>query len=477
MGFKNILKSSLSLIFILWSFSIVNAWELHHFEVKLSPEKAKVGEALDLEIKAVDENNNIVNDYVWSVLIFSDTNPEVELPIALDNSIYKFTNSDQWKVKFENWIKFMEKWVQSLNIYDYDNDEKFWKAEVEITEEEKDKKVEIDILNPEQGTTIANDFTEVSWTTKKNHKVKIMINDKEYETTSNSNWVYKMEIKWLRLWENTIKSQVLDADQKIVWESKEIKIKVENSNIIFKNIKLIPEEVFTEALYEVEVNASPDLKKVDLIVNDELLSLEEKEDGVYIWKSYAPKEKWTYSIDLDLSSELWHKKQIPWVASLKVNEFKSATETWVVEKEETPKEEKQEEPKEEVVKEKLCKKENLEIKWLKIVELKTKSILTWDKLENINSYKIYKKNKEWGFDFVKDVSEPKFEIEIDDKAKKVTYEFFAVKAVCEEDWETYEWDLSEATKVKTGPELFIILIISLFLWWLFFVFNFKKKEA
>jgi hypothetical protein len=107
--------------------------------------------------------------------------------------------------------------------------------------------------------------------------------------------------------------------------------------------------------------------------------------------------------------------------------------------------------------------------------LKSKSILTWDSLKDAESYNVYKKLENWNLEFIENVVEPKFEVLIDMEAEKIEYEYFAIKAVAEdEDWVIYEWDLSEATKIQTWPEIIILLLFSLLLWWLMLVF-FRKK--
>ncbi len=83
----------------LTSFSSVFAWWIDHFEVRLEPKDAKVWEALDLTIEAVDKNNAIVSDYNWIILIFSESDPEAELPSVLEENTYTFSDSDQWKIK------------------------------------------------------------------------------------------------------------------------------------------------------------------------------------------------------------------------------------------------------------------------------------------------------------------------------------------------------------------------------------------
>jgi len=144
-----------------------------------------------------------------------------------------------------------------------------------------------------------------------------------------------------------------------------------------------------------------------------------------------------------------------WAASIKVNkvEFKSADP---------------------VIEEIKNDKKDLKITWLKLVELKTKSILTWDNIDWAKSYNVYKKLENENLELIVNVLEPKFEIEI--TWDEVKYDYFAVKALAEtSSWEIYEWDLSEATKIKTGPEMLILLLISIFSAWLYLVS--KQKRA
>jgi len=70
---------------------------------------------------------------------------------------------------------------------------------------------------------------------------------------------------------------------------------------------------------------------------------------------------------------------------------------------------------------------NLTITGIEVTELKTKSILTWDALEDAQSYNIYKKISENQIELIENVSEPRYEIEI--VGEEIRYEDFAIKAI------------------------------------------------
>ncbi len=446
------------------SYSWVFAAWVDHFEVKFTPNSAKVWEALDLEIEAVDKSNAPVTGYKWTILIFSESDPEAELPSSLEENTYTFTAADQWKIKFENAVIFKSPGTQDINIYDLNDDTILWVAEAEITEDANAKWIEITIASPENGLTIGKNSITVSWLTQKNHQIKIIVNGKdELTTTSNDTWIYEKTIDKLADWENKFKAQVLDASGKVAGESKEVKIKVEQSNLNIKSVKANPDKVDQEASYEVEVISNPKLQEVSVIINDVVTKLKETKPWVYTAKLVAPKESWTFKIDAKVKDELWHEKTELWAASITVNETELTAATEI--KDEKPV----------VVAAATCD-ENKEYKvsWLKLVELKTKSILTWDKLEWVESYNVYKKLENWEFELIQNVLEPKFEVEI--TGDEIKYDYFAVKAVAKNDCdEKYESSLSDATKVKTGPELIILLVLSLLIGWGYVVYN--KRRA
>jgi hypothetical protein len=199
-----------------------------------------------------------------------------------------------------------------------------------------------------------------------------------------------------------------------------------------------------------------------LIIDDVVTKLEEKWDWKYIWFVNAPKEEWDYRVDTRILDDLWHKVDEVWVETLNVKlPFGSWTpptvETWST----------------------LVPK-NLRITWLRLVELKTKSILTWNKVADAYKYNVYKKLEDGTLEFIASVNEPKFEVNIDETKKEKTYENFAVKAVAKnEKMEDEEWDLSEATKIQTWPELYILFLLSILIWWAVIYKNtyYKNKNA
>lgn len=451
------------------SITSVFAAGIDHFNVIMNPDQISAGESVDLTIEAADKNDVTVKDYTGTILIFSESDADAELPSALDQNTYAFMTSDQWVVKFENAVTFSQEGLQNIYIYDLDDETIIGLWEVNVSKAEIIEEKTIEILSPENGLTIGDSMIKISWKTQKNHKIVIVLNSDEeavFETISNSNGDFEKEITNLKNGENSIVAHVLDADENRVGVSNEINIKVESIAPTFKSVKTSPEQVESEGMYNVEVIASKELTDVSIVIDDVIHVLSETEEWIYTAEVYAPVEAETYKIDVILKDELGLETKELGAGSITV----TAKEVVV----ETPKQE----PKEELtaaepeIKEE--PKKDYSIKNVKVTELKTKSIITWDAIEEVESYEIYKQIENGKAEIITTVNEPRFELEI--TGDEIKHDFFAVKAVVETaSGETIpEVPMSEMTKVQTGPEMIILLLLSLLIWGFFFM---NKQRA
>lgn len=450
--------------FVLFGYTSVFAAGIHQFNVTLSSEAVQAGESLDLIIQAVDKNNEVVSDYNGTILIFSESDPEAELPSALEENTYTFSAADQGMVKFENAVSFKKSGKQDLYVYDLDDETVMGVAETEVAKEVTPTTAEIELISPEAGLTIGQDKISVSGQTSKNHQVKIILNaETEIETTSNSEGIFEKEVESLKQGENTFQAKVLNADNEVIGSSEIVKIKVEAKAPELKGMTVTPKEVKSEEEYTVELVADKGLVEVKVIVNDVITSLEETKEGVYTATLVAPKveetESETFKIDLIMKSELGNEQKEIGAESILVKAIPK----------EAPKDpEPKVEPK--VVDEKI----DLTIKNLKVTTLKTKSVLTWDEIKGAESYTIYKQIEGTEPELIETVSEPKYEIDI--IGEEMKYDFFAVKASAKTaSGEVYTGVQSDFTKVQTGPEMIILLLISLLAGGFFFAS--RQKQA
>jgi hypothetical protein len=392
-------------------------------------------------------------------------------------------------VKFENSVKFSKPWKHDIHVYDLNDQTEsvFWLAEIEVSEETVQEKVEIEILTPPTGTTIGTKKIKVSWKSKKNHQIKIILNNKEeILTTTNKDWIFEKEIDDLENWENSIQAFILNSNWDEIGKSKEVLVKSDSSLPVLNKVKLTPSwEVEVKTKILTEVYATEWLSEVSLILNESINILKEDSSWIYKWEFLAPKEEWEYKIDIILKNELGSKVEKKAAETLKVIEIEK-TSAIKVKKDKCPKWdytwdvfdwkcwEKPEDYEAPI---------DLWIRNLKIVELKTKSVLTWDKLKDAIKYEVYKKVAWDKLELIETITKPKYEIAI--TWDEIKYEYFAVKAIWKQEFVDTEdktkkiekeiiWDLSDAVKIQTWPKEIIIVLIALLLWFgIFFIWRRK----
>lgn len=453
MKIKNLLKLVLT-ISALFSFSVAEA-ALKEYKIELGTEKPVVGESYDLTITSLDEDGNTVEDNTDTVIIFSDSD-SVELPESLTEEPYDFKASDKGVVKFENAVKFTKEGQQSLYVISQVSEEDIeWTLEVKVlAEAEKVDEKAISISEPTNGITIGSKETKISGKTEKNHKVVVTINETEVETTSDSEGMFSVEAKELVEGTNTISATIYDAEDKKIGTSEAVTITSSSEAPTFDGLTLSTESE-VEAGAEIEITALADagLDKVEVYFNDDVISLKEGEEGAYTAKVLAPEKAGEYVMDIVLTNDLTLETKESGVASITVKEKKEA------EVEVKPVEEAKPEPVEPKQLD-AAEPETTKPMNIKVTKYNTKTLLTWDKVANAESYNIYKKDKSGELNLIDTTKENRYIIYI--SGKEVTFDNFYIKAVIKKGEEKLEGELSDMTKVQTGPaEIMLVLMLAM----------------
>ncbi len=454
------MKKLIKILTFLSVFSFYSSFaaNIDHFDVKLWKDSATANEALDLTVEAIDKNWNTVKNYVWTILILSETDANAELPKEIKDSTYIFKESDAWKVKFENAVKFKAPWKQTLNVYDLNDDTISWIADITIDWESPTPNADISIVSPEDWFSIGKNEVTVSWKTQKNHQVSIKLNWKEnIKTTSNSEWIFEEKVTDLQNWKNILEATVLDADWTELWKSKSIEIEVDAKNPELKSVKITPNKnVEAESEVSIEVLAEKWLSEVQVVIDDAITKLTEEGEWLYVWKTNAPKTEWEYKVDVNLKNDIWNETKKIAATSISVVPKLAVAPVAppvVVEIEGKP-------------------KKIYIITNIKLTKLKTQSILNWDAIPEAESYNIYRQ-LEWNkLELVDTVKEPRFTVNI--VGEKITYDYFVVEPVIRTaSWDIVKWILSDATKIQTWPkEILLLLILSFIIW--FLILNRRK---
>ncbi|MCH8518403.1 hypothetical protein LAT59_01375 [Candidatus Gracilibacteria bacterium] len=450
---NHVLRIFAFLVFSIFSFSYASA-SVDRFEVELNFDTAQIGEALDITITAVDRNGETVTNYLGDILVFSESDPGAEFPSVLSENSYKYIPANEGSVKFENAVIFRRAGTQNIYVYDLNQETVMGLAEVEITDVEVNRNEDIDILSPETGITLGRDNITVSGRTQKNHQINIKVNGtRNISTTSNDDGIFEINVENLNQGENTFQAQILDSSNNVIGESSIVRVQINSIAPEFRNINITPTgEVEAESEINIEVISNTGLRQVNVLINDVITQLSEIRDGRYTGRSFAPSTAGVYPVTVILSNEFNIETREENAAELIVREK--------VELNAAPEEE------DRIIEEigirgtpqERASDLDLRIRNIRVTELKERSIITWDPVPDAESYNVYKRINERQVELIANVQETRYEIPI--VGQELTYEEFAIKALGRTQTGTLvQGDLSDMTKVQTGPTLYFTLLI------------------
>lgn len=98
--------------------SVFAAGNATKFELTLS-QSAKVGEALDLGVKVIGKDGEIVKDYVGTVYVTVDNDSKATLPYP---DGYTFVSGDQGQKTFSKGLAFSKEGTMTVSVTDIDDD-------------------------------------------------------------------------------------------------------------------------------------------------------------------------------------------------------------------------------------------------------------------------------------------------------------------------------------------------------------------
>ncbi|MDD2487274.1 MAG: hypothetical protein PHS92_02810 [Candidatus Gracilibacteria bacterium] len=279
--------------------------KVDHFEISTSPATTKIGEAVDLTVKAVDSSGNQIKDYVGTIYITVDNDTKATVPYS---DGYQFLPADLGSKTFSKGLSFTKEGKMKIVVMDIDNENLEGTVDVDVaaTSQTTSTKGEITITSPDNGVMLAGDKVTVSGSTKKNSKIQYFLNLKKvYENQTDNDGNFSYELTGLTQSENVINVKVLDSSDSIIAESDKIIVKQEVSGPVYKNISVKEgKEVGPGTQISVEVMADPALTEVTASLGDFSQALKEGTPGSYTGTLTVPAEFGDYMINVSLKSAL-----------------------------------------------------------------------------------------------------------------------------------------------------------------------------
>ena len=500
----------------------------------IAPTTARVGEAVDITVRAVDTAKSTVTGYRGSIIFNTDNIGDT---VPAPGKTIAFTADDSGEKKFSKGLIFKKSGKQKIYVTDV-SDDIIGEATINVepaTTTVTPADTSIVIITPENGTKIANDMVMVSGKSRKNSKVIIKLNGQEAGTvTTDEGGIFTKNLTALTQENNIITASLIDGANTVLASSPEIQFSRVLTSASTYGVTISPSAtVEASSPIDIIIDATPGLAEISISLDGAVMIAREWQAGKYAIQTIAPLKAGVYDLPITQKDTLGQVKNIDSPTKLTVTEklsapvavatfknvkttttgsrivFNFAVEnapselssfkiaygknadslsqevttlemskiasktttgsyTWYIDK--IPADTYTfkifgrsntgaliagmiSEPIVATIGKSSCTIGNVE--WLTVLTDKSKSIISWLSLTGAVSYNLYKVSAAGDYTLFQNTTESSATLYLSSGA--VTYENFAVKALCDTATESKEY--SKMSRVQSGPGMIAIIII------------------
>ncbi|HRI36616.1 MAG TPA: hypothetical protein PK765_06205 [bacterium] len=281
------------------------------FEVVV-PKEAKVGEAVDVTVRALDDEGKVDPDYEGNIYFNVTGDPSATVPFFQDG--YTFSKSDQGEKLFSKGLVFTKEGAMTVTVVDILDDALEGSAPVKVGAEASEgvdpteaETTDLTVTSPTDGTVAAAEKIDVVGTTKKNSKILFFINGKQAgEAQSDDSGAFLGTMEDLSEGKNVLKIRVLNGKDQIIAESRDISFSVENAGPAIQGASIIGgNRVPAGRSFTLEVRSESGLTGGKASFSGASADLiETATGGTYAAKFTAPIELGDYPISVELKNAL-----------------------------------------------------------------------------------------------------------------------------------------------------------------------------
>lgn len=280
--------------------------EVDRLEVT-APATATVGEPVDLTVKALSKDGEVVTGYAGIIFVIVENDNKATVPYAEG---YTFVAGDQGKKTFSKGLSFTKEGTFKVVVSDFD------KARIEGSTKVKVGAGSatpagtgtelVTITSPDDGSTLGNSTFSVVGTTKKNSRVQLFVNgQKALETQTDDKGGFVFDVKNTDQAKNVLSVTVLDGTDKVIGESAKVNVNVGTEGPQYLGIKLSQKDVTPGAKITIGVDATPGLKSVSITAGSAVTTLKEGDiPGTYAGELVAPTETGAVALDISLKNDM-----------------------------------------------------------------------------------------------------------------------------------------------------------------------------
>lgn len=274
------------------------------FEIT-APTTAKVNEAIDVTVRAIDKDKKTVTGYRGSIIFVSanmgDTVPSPGKAIP-------FTAEDAGQKKFSKGVIFKSPGKQTIYVSDVSDD---ISGEATISVEagsstSTGSSEQITIITPENNAKVASDVVMVSGNARKNSKINLALNGQDIgSTVTDANGLFTKTLTGLTQAKNILVASLVDANGTVIGKSGEITFeKVAQSGGYYNTTVSPGTSVPASSKITFTIEADPGMSTANVGLDGAILDAKEGQPGKYSVETVAPQNPGTYPISVNLASSL-----------------------------------------------------------------------------------------------------------------------------------------------------------------------------
>ncbi len=291
------------------------------FVIDVNPSTFDTNSLVDMTIKAVNANNEIVKEYQWDVFIEIEEFLDSSDYVVPSDGFYTFLAQDQWIKLFSKWLNIKKEWTYTIKVSDLEDENIKWEKTVTIwSHASSSDKWKITLLLPAQWWIEKDKTISLIWNNPQypNSQFKIFLNDSIVgEGMTDANWNLNMYVTWSKEWENSLQIKMMDVNNIIIAESDLIKFTYSPiKDWVFNSIQLLPwNKVNQWDKVKFLVSTTEWVTSAQIKLSNGKSSPMDKSSVGNFSKEIQIDTFWNIEVSLEIINA-WNKKLYTWVANL-----------------------------------------------------------------------------------------------------------------------------------------------------------------
>ena len=275
----------------------------------IAPTTTRVGEAVDVTVKAVDKDGKTVTSYRGSIIFNTDNIGDT---VPSPGKTITFTADMNGEKTFSKGLIFKKSGKQKLYVSDISEDiigEITINVDPEWSNSTGGDQV-ISIITPENGTKITGETVMVSGKTRKNSKISLALNGQDAGTViSDESGIFTKNITGITQENNILIAKLLDGSNSPIATSPEIKFGRQVTTVATYGLTIAPSStVEVSSPIEITVDATPGLSELTVSLDGSILTTKETTSGKYTISTIAPQNAGTYKLSISQKDALGQAK-------------------------------------------------------------------------------------------------------------------------------------------------------------------------